>query len=356
MLRFLEQPNFTLVTPGPEDADWINQLMEKGRQANREYLDTLTAPPTGGRLTGSFIYAHPPDYVGRPTMDYKVLEWRQLLRELKELGLDTVIYQAAAWVEVHECYYPSQQFASYKTWNSLVSLFEAVAVEGMTLYLGGLGNMLAFDEKATAETLAADRDAQLTCFRELMTYRGGFHGFYMSPETGFPGQRQPEREKLLNGYFTQVCQGVKELLPGLPILMSPGTYYMEGKDQEIYQFLYNLFAGCPVDYIAPQDSIGTFGNRLPHLQPSFEIWKRVCDELGITLWVNAESFERVRMGTPSDFVPADFKRLAVQLAQAQQVGSKIVSWEVPYFYSPLAGERGIQLRADYLASLQAGQR
>jgi len=355
MLRFLEQPNFTLVTPGPEDAEWINSLMEKGLRANRDYLAALTTLPTEGRITGSFIYAHPPDYVGRPTMDYGVAEWRQLLSELKELGLDTVIYQAAAWVEVRECYYPSKKFSDYKTWNSLEALIETVAAEGMTLFLGGLGNMLAFDEKATAETLAADRDAQLACFRELMIYRGGFHGFYMSPETGFPGQRQPEREKLLNGYFTQVCQGVKELMPELPILMSPGTYYTEDKEQAIYQFLYNLFAGCPVDIVAPQDSIGTFGNRLPHLKRSFEIWKRVCDELGITLWVNAESFERVKMGTPSDFVPADFARLSVQLAHAQQVGSKIVSWEVPYFYSPQAGERGIKLRAAYLTSLQAGQ-
>jgi len=45
--------------------------------------------------------------------------------------------------------------------------------------------------------------------------------------------------------------------------------------------------------------------------------------------------------------------LRAQLANAQQVGSKIISWEVPYFYSPLAGERGIKLRADYLAYLEA---
>ena len=287
-------------------------------------------------------------------MDYCVAEWRQMLGELKELGIDTVVYQAAAWVEMRECYYPSQLYADYKTWDSLEPLMEATAAEGMTLYLGGLGNLLAFDENATAASLDADREAQLACFRELMVYRDGFQGFYMSPETGFPGERQPEREKLLNRYFTQVCQGVKELMPGLPILMSPGTFYLPDKDQEIHDFLRSLFADCPVDIIAPQDSIGTFGNRLPHLRRSFEIWRQVCGELGIRLWVNVESFERARINTASDFDPADIGRLRVQLANAHQVGAKIISWEAPYFYSPLAGERGLKLRADYLSYLEAG--
>jgi len=349
MLQFLPQPDFTLVTPNPTESGYVRAMMEFGREANAAHLATVKELPAGGRITGSFIYAHPPDYVGRPTIDYTAADWRKLFVELKELGIDTVIYQAAAWVEVQECYYTPNRYAGYRTWNALDPLVEAVAAEGMVFYLGGLGNMLAFDEQATAQTLNADRDAQLACFRELLRYRGGFHGFYMSPETGFPGRRQPEREKLLNRYFTEVCQGVKEIMPDLPILMSPGTYYDPAKAQENYEFLYNLFVGCPVDYVAPQDSIGTFGNRLPDLAASFAIWRRVCDELGITLWVNVESFERAKIGTANDFVPADFRRLRVQLANAQQVGQKIISWEVPYFYSSLAGERGLQLRADYMA-------
>jgi hypothetical protein len=49
-------------------------MMEHGQQSNREYLAALAEPPSGGRITGSFIYAHPPDYVGRPTMDYGVAD------------------------------------------------------------------------------------------------------------------------------------------------------------------------------------------------------------------------------------------------------------------------------------------
>lgn len=357
MLHFLDQKEYTLVVPGPEDVEWYKANMLYSKEQNLHYLDALQEPPKGGHLSGTFIYAHPPDYIGRPTMQWGVSEWRGLFRELKELGIDTVIHQAAAWVEVKECYYRSKMFSDYRTWNSFDHLLEAVAAEGMTFFMGGLGNMLAFDWNATAETLAADRDSQLACFHELVDlYQGGFQGFYMSPETGFPGQRQPERERLLNTYFKEVCQGVKDVNPSLPILLSPGTYYMEKQDQDIHDFLLHLFEGCPIDILCPQDSIGTFGSRLPHYQAGFSIWKQVCQEIGCELWVNVESFERVKIATAQDFVPADFKRLAAQLSNAAQFGKKLVSWEVPYFYSPLAGEPGIQLRKQYLASLSAGDR
>jgi hypothetical protein len=357
MTHLHEMDGYTLVIPGEEDADWTTGLMMYGKEMNDEYLSTLAKPPKGGRLTGTFIYSHPPDYVGRPTMTWGVKEWRELFQELKEMGLDTVIYQAAAWAEIRECSYKSKIFKDFRTWNSFDPLVEAVAKEGMTFFMGGLGNLYAFDFNATVETMSRDRDEQLACFDELVElYRGGFHGFYMSPETGYPGGRQPEREQLLNNYFTSVCQGVKDRMPGLPILLSPGTFYKEGEEENIFGFLFALFDGCPVDYMCPQDSVGTFGNRLPHLKPSFEIWKRVCDGIGCKLWVNVESFERVLTGTTQDFVSADFKRLAVQLSSAAQVGEKIVSWEVPYFYSPMAGERGIRLRKAYMESLQAGER
>lgn len=356
MLHFLPHADFTLVIPGPQAEQSINASIENGIQLNRQYLAALPEAPSGGRLTGSFIYAHPPDYIGRPTLHFNKQDWQVVLRELKEMGLDTVIYQAAVWYEIQECYYPSRLFANFKTWDALTPLCEAVAAENMTLFLGGLGNLMAFDERASEADFGRDRDLQLACFEELLAYRGGFHGFYMSPETAYPGQRQPTREQLLNRYFREVCQGVKALAPGLPVLASPATFYSPGQDEAIFEFLYGLFKDVPIDYMTPQDSIGTFGNRLQYLTPSFAIWQRVCQATGMNLWVNVESFQRARVNTPNDFNPADFTRLRVQLAHAAQVGQKIVSWEVPYFYSSLAGERGVQLRQAYLRSLAAGER
>ena len=95
MLHFLKHDDFTLVIPGPEEVAWYQNSSEYSQRMNREYLSALQEPPKGGRLTGSFICSHPPDYVGRPTMAYGVKEWRALFQEMKEIGIDTVIYQAA---------------------------------------------------------------------------------------------------------------------------------------------------------------------------------------------------------------------------------------------------------------------
>jgi hypothetical protein len=356
-MRFLKHEEYTLITPDPEEHERILSGMRAGRTQNRDYLAAHPQTATGGHLSGTFIYAHPPDYIGRPTLDWRAEDWRALFRWLREMGIDTVIHQAAAWREIRECYYPSRCFADYRSWNNLDPLTEAASMEGFTLFLGGLGNLMGFNERASEDALAEDRDMQLECLRELeILYQGGFHGFYMSPETGFPGSRDPARESRLNDYYREVCRGAREIIRDLPILFSPATYYREDSAAEIEGFLAAIFRDCGVDILCPQDSIGVFGNRLADLEQSFAVWRKVSEAVGAELWVNVESFERVRVGTSQDFEAADFQRLAAQLSYAGKAGRKIVSWEVPYFYSPLAGTRGEALRCAYLESLEAGER
>jgi hypothetical protein len=356
-MQYLRQDDHTLITPDPEECGRLLEEVRVGRAQNRDYLAAHPQSALGGRLTGTFIYAHPPDYIGRPTLDWRTDDWRALFRWLRDMGMDTVIYQAAAWREIRECYYPSRCLAEFRNWNNLDPLTEAVALEGFTLFLGGLGNLMGFDQGAGEAAFTEDRDLQLECLRELeILYQGGFHGFYMSPETGFPGRRDPAREKMLNAYYQEVCRGAKEIIGGLPILFSPATYYREDSAADIQAFLTALFQDCAVDILCPQDSIGVFGNRLSDLPASFDIWRSVCAGLKVELWVNVESFERFRAGTAQDFEAADFPRLAAQISNAGRFGRKIVSWEVPYFYSPLAGKRGEALRRAYLKSLEAGER
>jgi hypothetical protein len=355
MIELAEIEDFKIVRPGEGARYYVNAFMDYARLANEAFLGELArgerALPSAGKLTGSFICAHAPDYRGRPTMGYGLGEWRALLRELKELGVDTVIYQAAAWAEMRECYYPSKAFASYKTWDSIPKLVEACAAESVALYLGGFGSLEAFDEAATEESLGADRDLQIACLRELSAFRGGLAGFYMSPETAFPGYRDSRREGLLNGYFREVTEAAKDILDGLPILMSPGTFYVPGVDEQVRGSLLGFFSGCPVDIIAPQDSVGTFSNRLPNYESSFAIWKEVCSRLGARLWVNVESFARVDVNTDQDFAPAPPARLDAQISLATRFGEKLVSWELPYFMGREGPGR--DLRSWYLGRLSA---
>src|SRR5437867_310932 len=91
-----------------------------------------------GHLSGSFVYAHPPDYRGRASLKFGVSEWREVFREFKEIGIDIAIWQCSGFLELGECYFPSQSLSGFKQWNVVEPMLRAANDEGVPLYLGAL--------------------------------------------------------------------------------------------------------------------------------------------------------------------------------------------------------------------------
>ena len=100
-------------TPGARERRRLRE------EANRAAGNDPDAKMPEMPLTGSFIYAHPPNYKGAEAFRYSPAEWMRKLSQLKALGIDTVIFQASLWNELKECYYPSEYFRDFKTWNVL---------------------------------------------------------------------------------------------------------------------------------------------------------------------------------------------------------------------------------------------
>lgn len=320
-------------------------------------VDAVEEPPSPkAMLSGSFVYAHPPDYRGRPTLRYTVDDWRVQFREFKELGIHIAILQAAAWVDFEECYYPSELFGSYKTWNVVEPMLAAAAAEHMTVYLGAAGLLYTDIELGIT---AGDRTRpaacarrELACYRELLDrYKGQFHGYYLVPETGYSPDPDGRLVAGWHPFFERVTNGVKELTPELPILTSPWTSISPGQEGQAIDFLTRLHKLCPITAFAPQDSIGTFSN-LGFLERGIRVWREVCANTGAELWMNCESFSITNFGGPvCTIVAADFERFAVQLATAKRLGAKqLVTWEAGHFLDPHGDARARKLRAAYLAS------
>ena len=329
---------------------------------NAEFLGRIAEPPASGTLSGTFIYAHPPDYRGRPTLRYTEHDWRELFRELKEIGITTAILQAAVWLDFRECYYPSELFPGFATWNVLDPMVKASAAEKMTLYLGAAGilygNVELGTESGGIEKAKAAAERELKCYHELLArYRGAFQGYYLVPETGFHPGINPNHYRCYHEFFKRVTNGVKAVTPEMPILTSPYTTCCPGKEQEAVDCLTRLHEGCPITAFAPQDSIGTFNN-LPFLENGLTIWKEVCRSTGAEFWVNCESFSITNFGGPvCTIVPTDFKRFAVQLDTAARMGAKkLVSWEAPYFLARDGDERARRLRREYVTNRRAAAR
>lgn len=335
--------DFRIFRPPKITADLCKLNLDAAYDDNRRFLASAGITSSKKKITGSFIYAHPPDYRGRPSLRYGADDWRKLLRELKEMGMDTVVLQASAWKELGECYYPSKTFSAFKTWNVVEPLLEAANRENMALYLGGLGTVTGWKIGISEADVREGIREQLDCFAELMKLKGGFSGFYLTPETAYSGSRNKSREKMLNKYYKDILSEVKK--SKMATLMSPATAYFPGREKEALDFWCTLLDNVAVDILAPQDSIGSGCNRLATQSAAFQTWTAVSSRIKARLWSHVELFLRNDLNNQdNDVLPAEPERVLAQIANAAPWVEKLICWEAPFFLSAEAGPAGIRLR------------
>jgi hypothetical protein len=344
MFHIEKVDDFSIFMASDRAAKIVEPMIGRAKEANRKYLLENRQAPAQMPISGTFVYAHPPNYRGRPMHNYSARDWMKLMRDLKRAGMDTIILQASVWNELKECYYPSAYFKDYKQWNVVEPMLSAADAAGMTVYLGAYGSVTGWKECLTAADIEQEKRNQLACFHELLKYREFFTGIYFVPETAFTGSRDYSKEKFLNEIYREFCGAVKEEAPDKEILMSPATKYYPGKMPEMLDSWLAILEGVPLDIMAPQDSIGTCGNELAHQKETYEAWSAVCREYDISFWSNIEIFERknsVRELNPS--IPASPERVFAQINNAAPYAEKLICWEAPYYlFDTSPGSRNLR--------------
>ena len=136
-------------------------------EANRIYTEEHATEKAQGQITGSFIYAHPPNYRGAEAVTYSQSDWKRELSRLKGFGIDTVIFQASVWDELHECYYKSELFKDYKYFNVVEPMLAAANELGLTIFLGAVGSVTCWHEKLNNQIIDGEVAKQIGCFDEL---------------------------------------------------------------------------------------------------------------------------------------------------------------------------------------------
>ena len=287
-------------------------------------------------ITGSFIYAHPPNYHGLVTLDFTKADWLDALGLMKRRGIDTVIFQASLWNELEECYYPSERFRGYRCWNVLEPMMEAVNELGLTLFLGGYGSVTCWRQHLDAGAVEEEYRRQWDCYRELLRYREYFDGFYFSPESAFSGNRNPEQENLLGDLYGRLFKSIRSADSSLEILMSPATFYYPepGKMQEMADAWCTMFSQAHPDILAPQDSIGCGCITLDRQCEALHTWNEICKRCGIRFWSNVELFDACPPYIDDrSRCAAEPERVALQIAHAAPLAEKLIPWECLYYFS-----------------------
>ena len=324
---------FRLFQPTAEEAEAGAAVVFRTVERNRRFL--AETPSDGGprhAVTGSFVAAHAPDYVGIPTLDWDAARWRIELERLKASGMDTVILQASAWKELGECYYPSRALASYDAFDVVTPLAEAASSCGMALYLGGLGSVAGWSSYPDEASIRRELELHASVLGELAErYGSRISGFYFPCETAYRGSRNPANEAQYGRILSRFCRTAREILPGKPLLMSPSSKYFSGMDADFLACWHAIFADARPDILAPQDSIGCGGCDLVTQPAMWRLWKELADGLGIRLWANIELFERRSFGGEAPFVTASTERIGRQLSNVTPFVEKCICWEAIYF-------------------------
>ena len=329
-----EIDDFKIYLPRDEDIELGAKLVADAESSNHKYLSTVPASPPSIPITGSFIYAHPPDYRGNPMLNAGIAEWKRMFQEFVASGIDTVVFQAALWQELNECYYNSKVFTEYKTWDVIEPMLQAAKHYGLNVFLGGYGSIIGWREQLSATDLKLEIKRHLTCYQELLEFQDQFDGFYFPCETAYIGHRLLEKEKQLNHLHRTIFTELKNIAPDHLILISPGTKYFPDTQDEFKEAWSTMLDNVPLDIIAPQDSIGTCGNALATQSRTYQNWKDVTTKTGTRLWGNIELFQRTSFKKTDNFVTAAPNRVQAQLSNASPFVEKIICWEAMYFTIP----------------------
>lgn len=324
--------DFKLFQPTEEEAAAAQSKLSERLEINRRFLaDNPQRSTCNMSISGSFIAAHAPDYVGVPTLHWTIEDWRQEFRTMKNNGLDTVILQAAAWKELEECYFPFKRLNGFEQFDVTAPLTEAAQAEKMTIYLGGLGTVSGWDLHDKEKTVQ-EIELHKAVLTELATLYGErIDGFYFPCETAFRGERRTEHEIQYSNILGEFCSTARALLPGKKIVMSPASKYFENKDEEFLDCWRNIFSKGVPDILAPQDSIGCGGCNLSNQSAMWKLWRRLADDVGCKLWANIELFERRTFGGEDPFDAASAERVKRQLTNVADYVEKCVCWEFSYF-------------------------
>jgi len=334
MLNIIDIPDgFRLFQPAPEAFDELKEILARSNADNETYIAAHPVPQHTVPITGTFVYAHAPDYPANTLKDDKKT-WLSRLQPLCERGIDTIIMQAAAWKELEDCYYPSQTMAGFSTWNVIEPMLAAASDLRLQVFMGECGICASWEDMEN-EVFNKEIEWHQQCLEELhRQFAGGYHGYYFSSESGYHNQRCSERETLMARVYDETFSFARSL-ENLPILISPASFYYENQREGMTGFWKSVFSKAKPDIIAPQDSVGCMCTTLTQQAEMYRDWLAVTQALKCHLWANVELFQfDFPEAGRSVLTAANPDRIAFQCQAASAVAEKLICWEALAFPLP----------------------
>jgi len=291
----------------------------------------------GIRITGSFVALQ--SY----TIQFSPERWQRELQAMRRIGINTIII--CPWAKGSE--------------RQRAILIEEAERTRMKVFIGFTENnhsgktfmQLAGEDP---QYLPSERKRIVAeakqLFQKYKNYKC-FLGWYCPYEVSWFPNRQ--YRTIWHDFYRGLTTDLKKI-SDKPFAYSPSVP-AKVDPKRVAEYERNLSAflrGSGVDILMLQDGVGAHNKHNPYdLLPYVRVTRHVCDQHGIQMWGNVESFRQETWGA------APISGLRKQLKMSACFTPVLVTWEAVYYMSPHADRNpktapGIrQLYADYKRSV-----
>ncbi len=275
-------------------------------------------------ITGTFIDEITFDM---PSSNWTEKQWKKDFDNMKKVGMDTLIITRGSFYD--KSVYPSKIFPTLKKEGEDFAGFvlKEAAKRDMKVFMGlAISNLTWNDGEAKPEM---ERNKHFV--KEVMERYGdipSFYGWYIPHETC----DNVYSIKEIMGGLAAFC---KDKTPDKKVLVSPffrGTPVDEKNPRspedtaDVWNDIWEI-NGKDIDFCAFQDGTASLDEYPKYL----EAMKKVCNEHGMALWSNVETFER---DPRHMFFPIPFDILRRKIEIAKQYVEKQITFEFSHFLSP----------------------
>jgi hypothetical protein len=286
--------------------------------------------------------------------------WRAEFRDLKEAGMDIIIFGDVCDSKERVTYYPTkiEGLRQQEDCPDLVENCLKYAKEaGFKVFLGLNFNGDWWRKAANdpewlfAEMRLGNQVADELHARYRARYPKTFVGWYWVWEVDNLNYRTPAQQETLAKALDINVRHLHEKYPGMPVMLCPFMNYRLGPPQDyaaMWKYVFKNTALGKGDIFCPQDCIGAGGLILDVYQAWFkELAKAVRTKPGLRFWVDSETFDQ------TDWTPAPLGRFVKQLKGLQGIVSDYVTFAYSHYYSP--GAANPEYHRQYVRYVKTGK-
>jgi len=261
-------------------------------------------------------------------------EWRTELQAMKDIAMDTVVVQYAAYGE--SVYYPSGEGFGSEARDTIGAILTAADALSMRVYLG-----LSLDPAVRTGTLDPGREAELNqgvlgALHRLYGARPSLAGWYLPEELDDRSFQSADATMAVKTYLSRMSGFAHDTM-GLPVMVSP-YFGMKPNPAAYARWWDDVLAGAKIDIVALQDGVGTHRTTVAESAGVFAALAPVFSRHGVSFWANIEVFDQTH-GWPVDngswsADTASMERVRAQIQRETPWVEKSIIFDFPHYMSP----------------------